>query len=306
MNEPLAIKLRPKKIDDIYLIRHNIGESYIYLAHAIQWVNSNKSKDPVFIAWREKDIEFYKMFLPKNIPVIYIPINQSLLHAIFTQESIKYRGYRFFCNTPDIAQNMLLLHTKNPHINFYNYISKDFKLKGIEPLKPPMVDQKTTLTIQDKIKIYFKRPYVVVMPEATSLTPLSTKFWDKLISHLDKMGYDIFINNHSSEEQNKINLYEHAISFDATIPEMYVLAQKSAGVITLASGLSVLLTSVHVKMDLIYTDFKMKKPHISSTAGKAIYSVYSIPKIDKNLIKEHDIKDFSEESLITKILMRYR
>lgn len=201
---------------------------------------------------------------------------------------------------------MLLLHTKNPSVNFYNYISKDFKLKGIEPLKTLIVDQKTILDIQDKIKIYFKRPYVVVMPEATSLTSLSTKFWNKITSNLDEMGYDIFINNHLSEEQNKSNCYEHAISFDATIPEMYVLAQKSAGVITLASGLSVLLTAAHVKMDLIYTDFKMKKTHISSTAGKAIYSVYSIPQIDKKFIKEYDIKDFSEESLITKILMRYR
>ena len=152
----------------------------MYLAHAIQWVRANKSKHPVFVAWREKDVHFYKMFLPKSI------------------------------------------------------------------------------------------------------------------------------NNYSSIEKHKINNYSKTISFDTTIPEIYVLAQKSKGVITLASGLSVLLTAANTKMDLIYTNFRMKKPHISSTKAIEIYSVYSIPKIDKNLIKEYDIKDYSEESLITKILMRYK
>lgn len=291
------------KYDGIYISRHNIGETYVYLSHLQKWIKKNGSKKPVVIVWNKKDLDFYKMFLNKNIALQYINIPQYDIHAAFPDEFVEYQGRKIFCPTPDIVKNML---KQGPGINFYNYICKDFDMSGRAKIINPNIDPEMDEDIKTKVRAYFHRPFVVVIPDATSLKILPSDFWTTLIGQLKARGYDVFVNSYRSVKSHDFDLSDTgAISFDTSIAELYALAKYSAGVISMASGISVLLAAAGVKMDLIYTDFKLKTPCVKSNQVQELYSVHYLPNTDKKIIQEHDANLHTSEQLIDLILQRY-
>lgn len=301
--EKIITNVDPKH-DGIYISRHNIGETYVYLSHLQKWVKKNGSKKPVVIVWQKKDFDFYKMFTSKNIDLQYIEIPQQDLFAIFTDEFIEYKGRKIFCPTPDILQNMLKIDT---HPNFYQYICKDFEINDKSKIIIPRVDPIIDTFVQNRIKTYFKKPFIVLIPDATSLKVLPSDFWDTIIKKLKNLGYDIFVNSHSSRTSHNFVISDNStISFDTTVGELFALAKHSAGVISMASGIAVLLTGTNTKMDLIYTDFNLKDPYVNSAQAQEIYSVYYLPNIDKKKIKEYDANLYTEEQLIDLIIKRYK
>lgn len=292
------------KYDDIYISRHNIGETYVYLTHLQSWIKKNGSKNPLLLVWQEKDVPLYKMFINKNIALQYIDILQQDLHSCFTEECIEYKGRKIFCPTPDILQNMLKIDT---HPNFYQYICKDFEINDKSKIIIPHVDPIIDTFVQNRIKTYFKKPFIVLIPDATSLKVLPSDFWDTIIKKLKNLGYDIFVNSHSSRTSHNFVISDNStISFDTTVGELFALAKHSAGVISMASGIAVLLTGTNTKMDLIYTDFNLKDPYVNSAQAQEIYSVYYLPNIDKKKIKEYDANLYTEEQLIDLIIKRYK
>lgn len=301
--EKIVTNVDPK-YDGIYISRHNIGETYVYLSHLQKWIKKNGSKKPVVIVWHKKDLDFYKMFLNKNIALQYINISQYDIHAAFPDEFVEYQGRKIFCPTPDIVKNML---KQGPGINFYNYICKDFDMSGRAKIINPNIDPEMDEDIKNKVRAYFHRPFVVVIPDATSLKILPSDFWTTLIGQLKARGYDVFVNSYRSVRSHDFDLSgAGAISFDTSIAELYALAKYSAGVISMASGISVLLAAAGVKMDLIYTDFNLKDPYVNSAQAQEIYSVYYLPNIDKQKIKEYDANLYTEEQLIDLIIKRYK
>lgn len=293
--------------DDIYVIRHNIGETYIYLTHLNNWIKKNGSKKPLLLVWQKKDIPLYKMFLNENVQLQYFDISQRELQAKFVDECIKYNGKRIFCPTPNIVFNIIKKREEIPNWTFYNHICKDFILDFPDKLTQPLVSHETKDIIQRKIKKNFRRPFVVVIPNANSLQAMPADFWNKIIDKLNRYGYDVFINNHRTRIDNRDGIdVSKTVTFDCNLAEMYELTKCSDGVITLASGLAVLLTATGKKMDLIYTDTNLiNGKNILAVLMQSMYSVYNLPGINKKAIKEHNANMYSIDELTSIILARY-
>lgn len=297
-----------QKYDDIYLIRHNIGESYVELMHLSEYIKANKSKRPLVILWDRKYLGFYNMFIPKGVDVQYVKLEQSDIHKVFSgsnrQEKnimLKHGKQRFFCSSADVAQNMKRLLKVRPDMNFYNYINECNGVKcGAKPILPKP-SAKAVRRVEAKIKrLVLGKKFVILAPEATSSVRIRPKFWNALADNLKKKGYDIFANLWIEEENIK-----GAKSARMTIEELFVLSKKSSGVITLGSGLAVFLTAAGVKMDLIYTDFDSKSIAYNPALAIRIYSVLHLPGVSPKLVKEYDTDKLKEPELFKAILKRY-
>lgn len=296
------------KYDDIYISRHNIGETYVYLTHLQNWVKKNGSKKPLLLVWQKKDVPFYKMFVNKNIALQYIDISQQDLHSRFTEECIEYKGKRIFCPTPDILANILEKRKEIPTWTFYNHICKDFAMDAKDKLTKPIVSDGVKHSVELKIKKYFKRPFVVVIPNANSLRQMPVDFWNKIIHKLRDMGYDVFVNSHHTRRDDRNGLDQsETVTFDCNLAEMYELSRRAAGVITLASGVAVFLTATGNKMDLIYTTANpIGKLVVTGKQMQDTYSVYNLPGIDDKKIKEYVAEIYSTDELADMILSRYK
>lgn len=296
------------KYDDIYISRHNIGETYVYLTHLQSWIKKNGSKKPLLLVWQKKDVPLYQMFVNKKIALKYIDISQQDLHSWFTEECIEYKGKRIFCPTPDILINILKKRKEVPSWTFYDHICKDFAMEGKDKLTKPVVSEKVKNMVKLKIKKYFKRPFVVLIPNANSLRQMPIDFWNKIIHKLHVMGYDVFVNNHHARNDDRDGLEQSkTVTFNCNLAEMYELSRQSAGVITLASGLAVFLTATGRKMDLIYTSTKpIGKLEITGKMMEDTYSVYNLPGVDDKIIKEYEAETYSSDELADVILSRYK
>lgn len=296
------------KYDDIYISRHNIGETYVYLTHLQKWIKKNGSKNPVLLVWQKKDMPFYKMFVNKNITLQYIEISQNDLQDIFKEEHLEYKGHRIFCPTPNIIANMLEKRKEVPTWTFYDHICKDFAMDTKDKLAKPVVSEEVKNSIKLKISKYFKRPFVIIIPNANSLRQMPAEFWNKIIYQLRIFGYDIFINNHRTKRDNRNGLdLSETITFDCDLAEMYELSRHSAGVITLASGLAVFLTANGGKMDLIYTDTNpINQRTISVALMQELYSVFLLPNVSHEKVSEYNIDTMSIDEIAMEILKKIK
>ena len=290
-----------KEYDDIYLIRHNIGEAYVELLHLGDAIKANKSRKPLLVLWDKKYDGFYKMFLPEGMDMRYIDLSQRDIQLIFDEETIiKHDGRRFICTTPQIVPNMKKLMITQPDVNFYDYINDAAGVKkGAKPALPkPSAEARWR--VKSKIeRMGLDNNFVILCPEALSLAELNDGFWEILAEGLRKRGYDIFVNAYDKDMALK-----NVKSARMTIEEIFVLAGQSKGIISLGSGLAVFLTSAGVKMDLLYTDFNNRKVDDSSLVMQ-IYSVHHLPGVSSELVKEYDTNKIKDEELINAILQRY-
>lgn len=296
------------KYDDIYISRHNIGETYVYLTHLQNWIKKNGSKKPLLLVWQKKDVPLYQMFVNKNIALKYIDISQQDLHSRFTEERIEYKGKRVFCPTPDILANILEKRKEIPTWTFYTHICKDFAMDTKDKLTKPVVSEEVKNSIKLKIKKYFKRPFVVLIPNANSLRQMPTDFWNKIIHQLRAFGYDIFVNGHRTRSDNRTGMdLSETVTFNCDLAEMYELSRQSAGVITLASGLAVFLTANGGKMDLIYTDTNpINQRTISAALMQELYSVFLLPNVSHEKVSEYNIDTMSIDKIATEILKKIK
>lgn len=296
------------KYDDIYILRHNIGETYVELMHLKERIKVNNSKNPLVIVWDEKYLNFYKMFIPRNVDLKYIPLYQADIHDVFSETSLEYKniviqfnGHRYFCSTPRIAENMKKEALTKPDINFYNYINDCTNIPQKSIPTKPTIPSLTIQRVNHLIKqIGLSDKFVIFAPEANSLKPMDDVFWNILAEQFSQKGYDIYVNSYL----HKTNI-KNAKTSCITIDELFILAQKSKGIITLGSGLSVFLTATNVPMDLIYTDFNSKSIGYDAALAIKIYSVLHLPGNSSDLIKEHNANELSSSTLSNKILARY-
>lgn|GEM_PF-739379 len=287
-----------EKYDDIYILRHNIGETYIELGHLANRTKENGSKRPLLILWNEKFIHLYRMFLPEKIDMIYIKLPHFFVHEFFDDKPKVIGKQRLFCIAPFIVNNMRTLEKEQPDINFYTHLVDCMGIERGAKMAVPCVSNHANSYIDKIIEtMKLKKKFVIFITEANSLNAVPDRIWNKLAEQLLRKGYDIFLNQANREITG-------AKKTDLNIEELYVLAQRSAGVITIANGLALLLTSANRKMDLIYTSHHRWHEYSAKWVMKH-YSAYHIPRVDKNLVKEHDADNVLEQELLENILKRY-
>lgn len=292
------------KYDDIYLLRHNIGETTVELMFLQARIKSNQSKKPLLIIWDLKNIGYHNMFIKNRIDMQYIKLHQYDIMSVFSQQGENYKevvweqnNQRFICSTPEIAENMVLHNGKN----FYDYIKKCCRISGKAKPSLPIICEQTKKDVA-KIMQYLNlnKKFVIVAPEANSLVTLPLDFWQNIVIQLNKKGYDVFFNSFLSECAVK-NVKTCSISLE----ELFYLAQKSECIITMGSGLSVLLALAQVPMDIIYTEFENKKIGYTATQAIQKYSVHHLPMVKKENIHEYNVEMITLDEIKKLILQKF-
>lgn len=291
------------KHDDIYILRHNIGETTVELMFLQARIKANKSKNPLLIVWNKKNIGYYKMFVKDNVDMQYIKLNQYDIMSVFAQRDENYKevifkqnNQRFICSTPQIAENMVLYNEKN----FYDYIKKCSQIpENAHPVFPSVSEDTKANVTKIMRNLGLSKKFIIIAPEANSLKKIPQEFWQDIIVQLKKKGYEIFVNSFLCECTVR-NAKTQAISLE----ELFCLAKKSERIITLGSGLAVLFALAQVPMDIIYTEFADK--NIGYTATQAIekYSVFHLPMVKKENITEYNIDTATLDDIKKAILLK--
>ena len=286
------------KYDDIYILRHNIGETHIELRHLLNRIKRNGSKNPLIILNNPRHISMYRMFLPEHIDIKYINLDQSFVHEFFNGTPVKAGKQRIFCIAPFIVNTMRELAKKDKDINFYKYLVSSMQLPLTSKMTSPTIHQSAISFVQNTIKhINLKNKFVILITDASSLNTLPMRFWEKISNTLQNLGYDIFIN----EKDKYLNGAKHA---DFNLEECYYLATLSCGIVSMANGLSLFLTSTQKTMNLLYTSHARWFNYNAEEVRK-YYSAHYIPDVNKNLVYEYDMDLENEDTIIKKVISSF-
>ena len=285
------------KYDDIYLIRYNVGETVIILSYVQQMLNFYRSKNPLFIVFRKKDMALYSMFLSQiKVPFQLVELTKREIYEIYDLEDKPYKigSQRFIAPIKKISEQMMHDIRKGKDSNFYNFIIHSIgAFKSDKRLLPcPSVNAIKTVEQMGLKNI------VILCPEATTVQELPINFWQELANRLRRKGYTIFVNAFKTTNQIK-NTETAKLQLD----ELYVLSQRAAGIITMANGIAIMMCQ-SIKMDIIYTSYHENWFGYDSTNTLKTYSIKHLPNI-KGDIKEYDTKHITMAELLDNILTRY-
>lgn len=290
--------------DAVFVSRHNIGETLVYLMYLKLWIRAVGAKKPAILVWREKDLPFYKMFVEEGCEILRFDVAQSDLNAFFRQDVTVVGDTQVICPTFRIAESMKIAWQKGHSVNFVSMILRSMGLPETEkmtnlPKIPSHIQHKAEVAIASLTQ---GSPYVLLCPEANSLKSLPMTFWKGLCQKFVEKGYVVLVNALDASI-----CIENAVTIHCPINELYVYAQKAERIVSMASGLGVLLSTVGTSCDLIYTDFVSRSIGYDSTMAKNIYSVTNLPQViaKKSNVREWDIKSCKAEHLIEKIIKHY-
>lgn len=289
-----------EEYDDVYLLRHNMGETYVELICMEERVRGHGSKRPLVVARERRYEELCQMMLPGWIKVRYIPLEQGDIHDIFCEKGREYReimieaeGHRFFCSTPRIAQHMVKLRKKDPHVNFYSYICESVGAKAGESVprlqtKKEVEEQAMALMQREGLK---EGKYVVLLPEAVSTQMLPETFWRGLEGKITtKRGYKTCVN------------WTIGNNVGVPVGVLVEVSRRAAGVITLGSGVAIVLAREVPHMDIIYTSLKSKEAKYKADMVMNLYSVRHIPGVDMQSINEYDSEKIGYRALAAQVV----
>lgn len=289
------------KYDAVFVSRHNIGETLVYLMYLKLWIRAVGAKKPAILVWREKDWSFYKMFVGEDCEILRFDVAQVDLNSFFQEDVTVVGDTQVICPTFRIAETMKIAWQKDHSVNFVSTLLRSMRLSATEKISNL---PKLSSRIQHKAEVEIARltqgcPYVLLCPEANSVKSLPITFWNDLCQKFIEKGYVVLVNAIESSKG-----IENAVIIHCQISELYVYAQKAERIVSMASGLGVLLSTVGTYCDLIYTDFRNGDVGYDSTLVKNIYSVTNLPqlKATKNIVREWDIKTCKEDLLIENII----
>ena len=291
----------PNQYDDVYILRHNIGETTIELMYLKERIINHHSKNPLLIVWSKKNIDFYNMFISDIIDVQYVKLHQFDIMEVFaeTQGSskeviINHNQQRFICSSPDIAENMLLI----PNSNFISHIQACIGVAPQSQMQLPHISQDIQRKVDAIIKEQgLKEKFIIFAPEAHSMQQLSVIFWEQLAEYFSSLGYDIYLNAHL----HTWNIPQ-AKAFPLTIAELYYLSTLSERIITMGSGLAVLLSLSGKQMDVIYTKFVNNTLNYTATQAIEKYSLKHMPQGIIGRVIEYNTDDVSPTEIMRNIM----
>ena len=300
--EDLAQKVGDE-YDDVYLLRHNMGETYVELVCMEERARAHGSKHPLVVAREERYEGMCRMMLPEWIAVRYIPLDQGEILTVFREQGKEFReimrnagGHHFFCSTPRIAKHMIELRRKDPHVNFYSYVCESVGAKKAQENVPRLRRQKS---VEEQARLLMEREgleegkYALLLPEAISTQMLPKSFWRGLEEKLTKRGCMVYTNWFFGNDMG------------VSVEVLMELSRHAAGVITLGSGVAIVLAKEARHMDIIYTSLKNQDAACDADMVMSLYSVRHIPGVDMQSINEYDSEKISSKALVEQIVANY-
>jgi len=273
--------------DHVFIVRHNIGETTLYLAGYQRWVMAMGARHPILLVWRERDISLFKLFLENCNSVRYLEISQNDINRFLKEDVTNLDGIMIHAPTFEIAESMKTQYPMNPCINFADWILKSMSLDGWGcprlPKPSQAAENRATWLLNHK---RITKPFVLLCPEAVSLKTVSDSFWSDVVDHFIESGFDVLINYGSSDKEVQ-SLANNVKTCSPDIEVLFAVAKRAERIITMASGLGVLLSLAERPVDLIYTDFKSEHIGYSSEFCQKIYSVHHMPWVETQNAVEH-------------------
>lgn len=306
--EKLDAQIAPEH-DDIYLFRHNLGETCVELMHLAERIRVKGSRNPIIIIRDAKYLELYKMYMPSDLAYKVIPLDQHDIMSVFCEWEpsrpdvvLHYKGRRFICSSPKITASLKKAHKKDPKLNFYTYINRCVGVAPNTPPALPKVPEELRVQVQSKLaELGIRERFVLIVPEASTLEPLAAEYWQQIVEGLRQKGYDIYWNAYNTQAP-----VEDVKSASLSVGELMVVAEMADGVISLACGMGLVLSNVATQLDLIYTDFAGKVSGCDASLAQELYSANHLPPIAvKGHVREHDTKKTPPGAIVQTVLSFY-
>lgn len=292
--------------DDVYLLRHDIGETYVELVHLEERARIHGSEHPLVVVGEKKYKDVCRMILPGRIAVQHISPEQGDILQMFQERGEKQReivreaeGHRFFCSTPHIAEHMLVLMKKKRNVNFYRYICES---TGVCPsttrLPAPRVsvrDMAYAARLRESEGLE-EGKYVVFLPEEKLMKMLDASFWQTLSARFAQRGYRVYVHRTFTD------------GAELSVGALLEVCKHAAGCVSMGCGIAVLLTAAGCQLDIIYTQLRLSDGGKCEDVGKMmyLYSVYHLPGIDGQPVREYDGSRWELGKLTEQILEHYR
>lgn len=294
--EELVQQLDPTR-HQVYFLPYNIGETYVFLSHAQKWLKGDHGDIQVLV-WKNNLLPLYRMFLPEDIALTSIPFNWEQMTALFGPEPVETGGFTVFSADAYLHDTLLAQLQTTGSSHFYTYIMTMLQAGDTLP-QAPRIAPNTKKTVDEVLaSLAMKERFVVLLPEASTVSLLDEGFWQELCRAFQGKGYDVFVNS-----QNL--LLDGAKACKLPIDVFYELTSRSAGIVSLVSGMTVLLSAAGKNMDVIYTDWKERPHDFPSSIVLKLYSLHGIEGVSPELVREWDTGVYSLNIVREKILARY-
>ena len=267
--------------DHVILLRHNIGENVVYLAALRRWLKALGAKRPMFVLWREKDRALLRLFSLESLPIAHIVLAQTDINAFFKSDFTMIDGMRVHTPTYAIAQRMKAYARRHPQVDvhFRDWILQSMALATDTPLERPAV----TPSLEQQAGWWLaqagvKSPFVLLCPEAVSLQSLKDDFWNELIDDFRAQGFDVLVNHLYGDG---FKPPEGVFGIHVPVDVLFALARKAERIVSMASGLGVLLAQCGTRIDLLYTPFKSRGIGYDAQDGIDFYGVEPVSGHDR-------------------------
>lgn len=294
--EDFTRQLNPAR-KKVYLLPYHIGEAYVFLVHAQKWLKG-KHRDIQVVVWKKSMLPLYRMFLHEDIPLTSVSLDHGQLTALFGPEPVETGGFTIFSADAHILDTLLAKLQVAGSSHFYTHIKGLLQAENTL-VKPPRLAPNIKKTVDDVLSdLAMKERFVVLLPEASTSSPVDEKFWQGLCRALQSKGYDVFVNSQAF-------MPDGAKTYKLPIDAFYELASRSAGIVALASGMTVLLSAAGKNMDILYTDYKNSSHDAPSSTVLKLYSLRGIEGVSPELVREWDTSAFSLDIIRENILARY-
>lgn len=289
----------PPQHDDIYIFRHHIGETYMELSHLKARIERNGSACPLVLIQKPRMVSLYRMFLPEGVALKSIEVEERFLHEFFNDKPIKVGHQRIYCCAPFIVEKMREKERKGEeNVNLYTHMLSCMGLTRDATMTSPIIHDYTRNYVDEYCKkINLNKKFIILITQAASLNKLPDRIWENIAVKLMAKGYDVIVNEPTIKIQG-------AKYIDLDLGELYVLSMSAFGIVSIANGLAVLLSSTGKPMDILYTShhrwFNYKAKDVMRH-----YSLSHLPNVNREIIYEYNMDLEDEDKVISCIIKKF-
>lgn len=237
--------------DVAFIIHTHMGEATMLFAYIISaLIKKNKYKNPLFILTKKYHFDVVNILYPKAKCIYKDWFYDSTLNA-GENIVIQFNNRTHYILFPSKSITTILKTLGQEHV--IDLYTKFIDMTRLECTKPRInIDKKQKKTVIKKLLDagYDPEKLIILCPEALTYKSINNDWWLSLISEIEKLGLQVYIN----AGYLPIKLME-AAELKFTVEELFIAASISKGVIGLRSGMMDLLALLDIPVCTLYTEF---------------------------------------------------
>lgn len=281
------IKKYPK-FSQICLFNSNIGETFLLMLHAEEFVKKRGLDNCIFVFNNDGKRRLFNRYYPK-LDACSLKLSPYINDYIKKNEFM-YKNIRIYSPfyTTYFKNVEKRICRKGEH--FYEILKRANKLNQVPNLArilnlPDRPSEKFT-----EYARLLGKDFILLCPESNSCKTLPTKFWTSLIKLFRKQGYSVYCNS-----ANPAFPRHGAYNFPISLSEIQEMAENAKAIIGLRSGIFDLMMPFGKNFYAIYTPFP-RRGFYKFMSSHNVLQGFSLKKLkfDNNkTIHEYDYNLFS-------------